>query len=451
MLLLLTMVVFASYFMLSALPVSANPGLTLVGANIDTSVSPGDTFTHVMTVSIGASDPATQVQVTVCGVQQNQDGTLELLDAAHDTASYSARSFVTLDKDVLNLVPGVPQTVTATIQIPQNVGNGGRYAAINFATQPTGTGQVKIVTDVYVPVYLTIEGSQLIQTGKITELTTGGITTGQPINILTDLQNTGNLHFKFQCQITLKEPNGQIVDTTSSPFTAASILPGVTMQVDTPLSAIGSLAPGTYTIDSEAIMENGSVLDQATSTFKVGTEYVPPPVIGTIKLIPTSASMLKNADGTILINFPLGAAIIPVEVSIQADTVNQLPALPSGITAASCFQVNGLTGLLAQNATVNVKYTAADLSLAGGDAAKLRLARWDEGISQWALLKTSLDKGTMTLSTTSNEMGTWAVVVGAATSEINWTIIVIIIATVVVVGLITAFTFYTIRKMRKER
>jgi len=52
---------------------------------------------------------------------------------------------------------------------------------------------VGIITAVDVPVYLTIQGSQLTQTGKITGVTAGTITNGQPVNITTTFQNTGNI------------------------------------------------------------------------------------------------------------------------------------------------------------------------------------------------------------------------------------------------------------------
>ena len=447
---LLVIAVIASFFMASAIPVSANPGLNVEGANILTNVTPGQTFTHTITLTIGASDAATDIGVTVMGVKQNEDGSLQLLDASRDTGNYSARSFVTVDKQTLHLAPGIPQDVIATIQVPQNVGDGGRYAAIYFATQATAGAGVNIVTAVYVPVYLTITGGQIIQTGKITGVTTNEVTSGQPINILTDFQSTGNHHFKIQGQVTVKDAEGQIMDTISTPLMAASILPGATEQLKATLAATGSLTAGTYSIDSKVMMEDETLLDEATSTFKITGQYVPPPSVGTIKLDPSSASTVKNADGTVSVTFPQGAAVVPVEVSIH-NNPNQLAAFPTGYTAASTtFEVNGLTGLLAKDATITVKYSSDDLSKAGGNVSKLKLMLWIPATNQWVPLKTKVDSNAATLSATSNQMGIFAVAVAsAASSGINWMIIGII-AVIVIIIAVVIFLLMSRRKPKQK-
>ena len=95
-------------------------------------------------------------------------------------------------------------------------------------------------------------------------------------------------------------------------------------------------------------------------------------------MAPTGASTLQNADQSISIFFPVGAAAIPVDLALNNISAGQLPAAPTGFTfTGTSFQVNGLTGLLAKNATVTVKYTADDLSKANGKASNLLLMRWD--------------------------------------------------------------------------
>jgi hypothetical protein len=103
-----------------------------------------------------------------------------------------------------------------------------------------------------------------------------------------------------------------------------------------------------------------------------------------------------------------------VDVSLRDYPAEQLPAPPPGIKlTATCFRVDGLTGLLAKEATLAVRYTPADLAEADGNAARLRLARWDEANAAWRVLKTAVDEGTMALSASSNQMSIWAVVVAA--------------------------------------
>jgi hypothetical protein len=95
-----------------------------------------------------------------------------------------------------------------------------------------------------------------------------------------------------------------------------------------------------------------------------------------------------------------------------------------------------------------VKYSAADLTAAGGDASKLKLARWDQG-TNWTVLKTSVNKGTMTLSATSNQMSVWAVVVGSSTSSgISDTIIGVIIAVVLIVAAVVTLLLINMNKKK---
>jgi hypothetical protein len=454
---------------LVALPVSANPGLSVSNAEIVTNVTPGQTLTESMTVSIGAADPATQITAQVTGVAQSLQGGYELLDAAQDTGPYSARTFVTLSTSSFELQPSGSQSITATIQVPQNVGAGARFAIINFATQPVAGGSgVGIITAVDVPVYLTISGTQLTKTGKITGISTSTVTSGQPLNILTNFENTGNTYFKVQGTDIVTNAQGQTVGTMSIPLTSSSIIPGMTRQLSTILTSASTLPVGTYTINSQVTLSDGTVLDESTSTFNLTTKYVAPtvttntatttssgsttqmPSLGTVNLTPSSSSLLENADGSISIMFPQGSAVTPVQLSLESYDINQIAELPSGITSGStCFQVEGLTGLLAKNATVQVTYSQADLTAAGGNASKLKLARWDG--SSWTVLKTNLDTGLTTISVTSNQMGVWAVVVGSgASSGMNWTIIGAIIAVVIIVVLVVVILLMMRRKPKAK-
>ena len=150
---------------LAAAPVSANPGLRVSGAILVTDVSPGDMFTHKMIVGTKDEDQPMDILVDVGAVRQSLDGGYQLLQASEDTGTYSARQFITLDKSSFHLEPGDSQDVIASIHIPEDVGAGGRYAVINVHSQPTGQGQIGIVSAINIPIYLTIKGSQVLHTG----------------------------------------------------------------------------------------------------------------------------------------------------------------------------------------------------------------------------------------------------------------------------------------------
>ena len=108
-----------------------------------------------MTVTLINETVPMDVSLEVGGLGTTRDGRPKLIPGGDDSSPYSARQFITLDKTTLTLDPNKPQTVTATIKIPGDVGAGGRYAMIHIYTAAKG-GTVALVTAVDVPVVLTI-------------------------------------------------------------------------------------------------------------------------------------------------------------------------------------------------------------------------------------------------------------------------------------------------------
>ena len=420
---------------------SGTPGITVSNAGIVNIVSPGQIFTQTMNVSIGPNTPATTVTVDIDGVAQSNNGTYILLDAAHDTSPDTARPFITVNKSSFYLQPGGSQALVATISIPQDASLGGYFAVIHISNPPVAESgsNLAISTAVNDPVYLTIKGSQLNQTGTITGITTGTITNSQPITITTSFQNTGNIYFKVEGQTTITNDQGVTLGTIPMPLTSSSIIPGMSRNLEAIFTPSGSLSPGTYTIRSVVMSSDSILLDKSDGTFTIKAPYKPPPALGTVSLAPSGASTLKTNDGTISVYFPVGAAAIPVDISLNTITAAQLPVAPDGYGFTGIyFQINGLTGLLAKNATVTVQYTPDDLSKAGGKASSLVLTRWDPGTNKWVVLRTKANNTAMTLSANSKQLGIMAVAASLVppSSGINWIIIGPIVAVVIIVAIV---------------
>ncbi len=61
-----------------------------------------------------------------------------------------------------------------------------------------------------------------------------------------------------------------------------------------------------------------------------------------------------------------------------------------------------------------VHYTDADLALAGGNPANMKLGYVDESTGQWVVLPTSYDPVNKTVGTTTNHLSRWAIINVAA-------------------------------------
>ncbi len=400
------------------IPTAANPGITVSGALLVTDISPGEILTHTITVTLGAADPPTNVIIRVGGVGQTPDGTYTILNDDADNSRYSARQFLSIDRDILHLEPGIPSDIIVTVRIPDDVGDGGRYAIVNIQTEPTKEGGIGVISAFNIPVYLTIKNSRVTNQGKITAISTNVIIPGKPIDIFTSFQNTGNHHFKIKGEVKISDSAGKFLDTIYTALTPISVLPDMVRQCQATFIPGVELPPGIYSINSKVMLEDGIILDEASSSFEVDSPYIPPlsPAIQTI--LPNEPGVLAMNDGSITISFPQGAVTERVTVTLREQPLEQLPPLPAEyIPLNTSFRIEGITGLLTSEAMLSVKYTATDIKNAGGNVARLKLARWDEATKEWAILKTRVDKTKMTLSTTTNHFSIWTVVVGPETSS----------------------------------
>jgi hypothetical protein len=352
-------------------------GLSVSNAIMQAQVNPGETRTQTMTITIASADAATDVSVEVAGVQQTRDGGYQLLDASHDTSQYSARQFVTVDKAVFHLEPGGSEDITATVTLPLYVGDGGRYAMIHIVTQPAAADGIGTNAAVNVPVYLTVKNSQLIHTGKIAKVATGEIISGQPVNILTSFQNTGNHHFKVRGEVTVTNGQGQTLDIITTPVTSTSILPGVVRELGVSFIPSGDLAAGTYTVGSKVMLEDGTLLGQSSTTFEVTAPHAALPATLVISSVNASSITVSGATITWTTN---EAATSQVEYGLTEEW-------GSGTTLETLVTSHSveLTGL---EADTTYHYRVISKDAANNEAVSLdqafTTARSSGGLPAWA-------------------------------------------------------------------
>ena len=93
------------------------------------------------------------------------------------------------------------------------------------------------------------------------------------------------------------------------------------------------------------------------------------------------------------------------------------PSAPSEFKLGSTFfSIGGIT-TLAKEINITIKYSDEDVAAAGGDPQRLALAYYDEGTGKWKVLATTVDSTGKTLSTTTDHLSTWAVLV-----KTEWTL-----------------------------
>jgi P pilus assembly chaperone PapD len=407
-------------------------GLTVSGGKIDDLVSPANDYSYTMKVE-NNSDAPMDVGVQVKGYGMLGDSAFIALEPAEDNSPYTGRELLTVYPDSFRLEPSDSQIITIVVKIPSEIGDGGRYAIVFIHTVPPKDSMVATISAVAARVLLTIEGSKLIHRS---ELSTPDLKLDKSLEALVILTNTGNHHYKPKVLGTIKK--GDKVLATASIDDGWPIIPGYSRQFKLSFVNTEMIPADEYEIDITVMDDSGNLAAQHSSTITLDKPYSAASPITTAlvpytattllstasMIIPSTASILKTSDDKISISFPKGAVTGQATVSLQSYPIEKLNSPPTGFQlAAICFRIDGLTGLLAKEATVKVQYSPADLEKAGGDASRLKLARWDEGDNQWSILNTTVDRNNMTLTATTNRFSIWSVMV-APTVKINLPLII---------------------------
>ena len=317
----------AAIILLAALPATAmamaNPGLRVENAICVADVSPGDTITHKMTLSL-------------VGTDSPMDLAVEVNDLENMKSTYSAKDFISVDKTSFHLEPGESQDVTATVHIPSDVGNGGRYAVITLRQKPTGTG-VSAVVAVNVRLYLTIKDSQLIHEGEITEVSAGEAVSGKPVDIFITFKNTGNHHFKFKGEVTVSDAQGEVLDTIYTALSPSSVIPSMSSKLKANFIPEKELPLGNYFIKAKVMLEDGTILGEAEGSFEVKEPYVPPPPPAETTEAPSEPPPIPAAETTdvtftvswVVLGGIIGTVLIIIAVIMSMILVRRRRALRS--------------------------------------------------------------------------------------------------------------------------
>jgi len=241
-------------------------GLIFSGIAFDAEVAPGQPFEHDINVKNNDTDPM-DLTADVLGYSQSQDGVTVGVEKDLDTSSYSAREFIKISPSNFHLEPGASQKVIVSGTVPSNIGNGGRYAVVNIRTLPMGNGTIGMALAANIAIRLTVEGSNLIETGKIksAELSEIGQTKDSYLSVI--FENTGNHHYNAKAKAVLRSKDSDAVTSVESQLSERPIIPTSSRLFKLPLD--DNLASGIYTLDASIIHENGTILDSEEETIEI--------------------------------------------------------------------------------------------------------------------------------------------------------------------------------------
>jgi len=119
-----------------------------------------------------------------------------------------------------------------------------------------------------------------------------------------------------------------------------------------------------------------------------------------------------------------GALDDETELILRVTQPEGILSPPQGFEFGSTFfTIEGVSSLK-EEATITVKYSAADLEACDGDPGRLTLARYNEDAEKWIIMPTTVDKEAMTLTISTDQLGTWAVMAEETGNSSLWILLV---------------------------
>lgn len=261
----LTLIIFASLSL-----TSISSGIQATGIVLDAEAAPGEEISHDILINIDKNESPADFQVDVVDMVQGPDGSN---NAVNDTNEhiYSAKNFLRASPEKFHLEPGELQKIVVSGKIPNDVGNGGRYAIIRTFTVPKdemGMTSMGVSVSMNTVARIAIADSQLLKEGEISQIRIDTPILSEQQNISILFNNTGNIHYKAQIDALLKDRDGNVLARASVPLTNY-IIPETLRVFNLSFQPEEPLMPGEYDINVSVRLEDGTILDTEVETFEV--------------------------------------------------------------------------------------------------------------------------------------------------------------------------------------
>lgn len=235
-------------------------GLGVSGVVFEADVSPGESISHEMTVSLREGEMPLDLVVEVEDWNQSIDGVNQPREEMAGQSTYSARSFLKAEPSKLHIDPGESKKIVVRGDVPLDVGAGGRYALIGIYSIPEKAGEqtensVGVSVAVNALVRLTISGTELTRQGDIASMEMDD----KCQNLSLVFKNEGNYHFKASARAFLKDSFGNILAKSSSPL-SSNMLPEASRLFQLTLVPEEELKQGSYFVNASVQSEDGTLL-----------------------------------------------------------------------------------------------------------------------------------------------------------------------------------------------
>lgn len=224
----ITFIIFIFVFTSQVNAQSASRSFTISPPSIHLTLKPGEKTEKLIKITNRSEEPLEFVGNVVDFIVTDKSGTPELLPSGTKIESkYAASSWSTVLPDTILVQPGRTTYTTLYLQVPGDARPGGRYFAVTLrpadsagGAKETGASVNSVVGSL---VYLTVAGKTK-EAGGVVAFSVPSFSEYGPINIGTEIKNSGDIHITPKAVIEIKNMLGRKVFSTA--LTNLNIFPG---------------------------------------------------------------------------------------------------------------------------------------------------------------------------------------------------------------------------------
>lgn len=214
------LVLFAFVALFLAQPaVALEPGDIVVSvspAEQDLELAPGESYSGFIEVT-NRGRLAFNFTVSAAPFQVNSDNYDP--DFSTENSYTNLRNWLTFSQTDYHLEPGETARVAFRIKVPTDVPGGGQYAAILVSTEDSSNSSstVNVTTQVAATLYAQVAGGELRESGELVRHSLPGFVLGSDFAVSATFKNTGNVDFKAQQTISIRDffTNKEVVTPSS--------------------------------------------------------------------------------------------------------------------------------------------------------------------------------------------------------------------------------------------
>lgn len=210
-------------------------GLTISPPIFELTLKPGETSSQTIKIT-NPTQKLMEIYPLVMNFRASgETGEPAFYPATSEEEKFSLARWIKFNQTKLALTPEQVVEFKYQITVPQDAEPGGHYGVVFFATEPPkpeqDISQVAIASMIGSLILGRVPGD-INENGQLEEFSSQRFYFKGPVKFITRIKNTGNIHFKPQGDITIKNWQGKSVDKIVVNAAKGNVLPDSTRKFE---------------------------------------------------------------------------------------------------------------------------------------------------------------------------------------------------------------------------